>query len=170
MRLTEHGKLLRMHCCCVLSKFLLLFKTVGFKEINRLNLLLHFLIHLSQVVYKEVSTRSFEPEDKFNLRVGWIPEQDQCVTAVNIVLFLIRRGYISDITVVPRFFLKFNWRPDFVEQAIQEQEEALLLPEDESGAWILCHFLESSTACQHLLKNPEKIASNAVISEALIGM
>ena len=141
MRLSEHSKLLRSHCCCVLSKFLLLYKTAGFKEIKRLNLLLHFLLHLSQVVFKEVSTRSFEPEEKFNLRVGWIPELDNKVAAVNIVLFLIRRGFIKDINVVPRFFLKFDWKLEVVEQAIQEQEEALLLPEDESGAWILCHFL-----------------------------
>ena len=85
-----------------------------------MNLLLYFLLHLSNVVFREVSTRSFEAEDKFNLKVGWIPELDHSVTAVNIVLFLIRHGYISDINVVPRFFLKFNWKPDVVEQAIQE--------------------------------------------------
>jgi hypothetical protein len=66
--------------------------------------------------------------------------------------------------------LKFEWKPDVVEKAIEEQEEALLFPEDQSGAWILCHFLESNTACEHLLKNPEKIVSNAVISEALLGL
>ena len=109
-----------MHCCCVLSKFLLLFKTAGFIEIKKLNLLLHFLLHLSNVVFKEVNTRSFEAEDKFNLKIGWIPELDHSVTAVNIVLFLIRRVYISDINVVPRFFLKFNWKPEIVEKAIQE--------------------------------------------------
>jgi hypothetical protein len=169
-RLSEHGKLLRMHCCCVLSKFLLLFRTAGFKEVKKLNLLLYFLLHLSKVVFREVSTRGFEAEDKFNLKVWWIPELDHRVTAVNIVLFLVRRGYISVGSVVPRYLLKYEWKLDVVDKAIKEQEEALLFPEDESGAWILCHFLESNTACEHLLKNPDKIASNAVISEALIGM
>ena len=115
LRLSEHGKLLRSHCCCVLSKFLLLYKNSGFKEINRLNLLLHFLLHFSNVVFKEVNTRSFEPEDKFHLKIGWIPEIDHKVTAVNIVLFLIRHGYINDIKVVPCFFLKFNWKLEIVD-------------------------------------------------------
>ena len=159
-----------MHCCCVLSKFLLLFRTAGFKEIKKLNLLMYFLLHLSNVVFREVSTRTFEAEDKLNLRLCWIPELDHRVTAVNIVLFLVRRGYIIVGSVVPRYLLRLEWRSDIVEKAIQEQEEALLFPEDDSGAWILCHFLESSTACEHLLKNPEKIGNYAVISETLLGM
>jgi hypothetical protein len=159
-----------MHCCSVLSKFLLLFSSAGFKEVKKLTLLLNFLLHLSKVVFREVSTRGFEAEDKFNLRLCWIPELDHRVTAVNIVLFLVRRGYISVISVVPRYLLKFEWKPEVVEKAIQEQEEALLFPEDQSGAWILCHFLESNTACEHLLRNPEMIVSNAVISEALLGL
>ena len=98
-----------MHSCCVLSKFLLLFKTAGFKEIKKLNLLMYFLLHFSNVVFREVSTRSFEAEDKFNLRVCWIAELDHRVTAVNIVLFLVRRGYISVGSVVPRYLLRIEW-------------------------------------------------------------
>ena len=98
----------------MLSKFLLLYKTAGFKEIKRLNLLLHFLVHFSGVVFNEANTRSFGPEDKFQLYVGWIPDQDHKVTAVNIILFLIRRGFVKDINVVPCFFLKFNWKLEIV--------------------------------------------------------
>jgi hypothetical protein len=72
--------------------------------------------------------------------------------------------------VVPRYLLKYKWKLDVVGIAIHEQEEALLFHEDQSEAWILCHFLESHTACEHLMRHPEKIVSNAVISEALLGM
>jgi hypothetical protein len=58
-RLLEHGKLLRKHYCSVLSKFLLLFRMAGFKEVKKLNLPLYFLLHLSKVDFREASTRSF---------------------------------------------------------------------------------------------------------------
>jgi hypothetical protein len=72
--------------------------------------------------------------------------------------------------VVFRYLLKYEWKLDVVEMAIQEQEEALLFHEDQSGAWILSHFLESQTAYEHLMRHLENITSNAVISEALLGM
>ena len=94
------------------------------------------------------------------------------VVAVNIILFLFRREYITQINKKAKKAkdMLLRWKLDTVNAAIREQIYALNLLEDDSGAWILSNFLESPTACQTLSEHPENMPSNAFISEAMMDM
>ena len=129
-------------------------------------------MHFSTVVFKETKTRRFDQEEKMKLQQAWQNKRDQRVVAVNIVLFLFRRGYITLLNnnaKKPKEMI-FRWELDVVNPAIKEQKDALELPEDDSGAWILSNFLESPTACQTLKEHPENMPSNAFISEAMLDL
>ena len=161
-----------MHTCCVLSRFLLHFKDIGLEEVNQLNALWFFIMHFSKVVYKEPWTRSFNLLEKTKLQQSWQSKRDHKVVAVNIVLFLFRRGYITLLNTRAKNSKEmiFRWKLDIVHAAIREQIYALNLLEDDSGAWILSNFLESPTACHTLSEHPENMPSNAFISEAMMDM
>ena len=169
-RLTDIGKLLRMHTNCVLSKFLLNFKSMGFHECKQFTVLLNIIHHLSKVIFREDTTRSFCAEDKQRLKENWVAVISHQVATVNIFLFFIRRGYLRITGPLPRYKLKVEWNQELVGKAIQEQVAALEEPEESSGAWIMAHFLENRKACKTLLNYPENIPSNAIISEVLLDM
>ena len=118
--MTDIGKLLRMHTNCVVSKFLLNFKSMGFHECKKLTLLLNFIQHLSKVIFREASTRSFSAEDKQRLKENWVAEISHNVATINIFLFFVRRGYLRITGKSPTSKLKIEWNQGLVSKAIQE--------------------------------------------------
>jgi hypothetical protein len=118
--MTDVGNLLRMHTNCVLSKFLLNFKSMGFHECKKLTLLLNFIQHLSKVIFREDRTRSFCAEDKQRLKENWVAEISHQVATINIFLFFVRRGYLRITGTSLRYKLKLEWNQEFVSKAIQE--------------------------------------------------
>jgi hypothetical protein len=116
--MTDIGKLLRMHTNCVLSKFLINFKSMGFHECKKLTVLLNFIQHLSNVIFREDTTRSFKAEDKQRLKENWVIEISHQVATVNIFLFFIRRGYLRITGPLPRYKLKVEWNQELVGKAI----------------------------------------------------
>ena len=119
-RMTDYGNLLRMHTNCVLSKFLLNFKSMGFHECKKLIILLNIINHLSVVIFKEVRTRSFSTEDKQRLKAKWVAAISDQVTTVNIFLFFVRRGYLRITGISPKYKLMVEWDQGLVSKAIQE--------------------------------------------------
>ena len=117
-RLTDIGKLLRMHTNCVLSKFLLNFKSMGFHECKQFTVLLNIIHHLSKVIFIEDTTRSFRAEDKQRLKENWVAVISHQVATVNIFLFFIRRGYLRITGPLPRYKLKVEWNQELVGKAI----------------------------------------------------
>ena len=119
-RLSDIGKLLRMHANCVVSKFLLNFKSMGFHECNMLNITLNFIQHLSIVIFKEERTRSFCAEDKKRLKENLVAEISHYVATINVFLFFVRRGYLRITNTYIKSKLKIEWNQGLVSKAIQE--------------------------------------------------
>ena len=119
-RLSDIGKLLRMHANCVVSKFLLNFKSMGFHECNMLNITLNFIQHLSIVIFKEERTRCFTAEDKQRLKENWVGLISHNVATINVFLFFVRRGYLRITNTYIKSKLKIEWNQGLVSKAIQE--------------------------------------------------
>ena len=83
------------------------------------------------------------------------------ITAINIILFLQRKNMINLLTPEDSRAKKFLWNMELLDLAIAHQEDCSKLPEDDTGAWILCHFAERYHPCLHLIQHPEDLVTYA---------
>ena len=116
---------MRIHTCCVLTKFLLVYKAAGLKELGDLKTLHCFLMHFSRVVLREAKTRSMSAEEKLLLLQQWSPAMNHHVVATNIILFFVRRSYLTLRSLEQDPLAKHDWDLELVDKAIDDQEQAL---------------------------------------------
>ena len=103
---------------------------------------------------EEEKTRSMTMEEKNKLRFNFDLSCDHVIVSANILLFLERRNYI-DINIDQQHQgWKFKWNEQVVHAAIEDQMDCLKLPEDESSAWYLSHFVPHHKPCEYVLANP----------------
>ena len=120
---------------------------------------------LSHKTLEEAVTRSMTKEEKAELRFVFDHSMHHTVVAANIILFLERRNYI-DIKVDclkahcewEHKDSRFEWNEQVVQAAIADQRECLKQPEEDSGAWMLDHFVGDRELCEYVLAYPIELA------------
>ena len=150
--------MLCMHTNCVLSNFLLGYRYRQYHRVFKTRSLAKLLMKVSRTTLEEVVTRCMTKEEKTKLQFCFDHSIHHTVVAANILLFLERRNYI-DIKIDPEHQgRKFEWNEQVVHAAIEDQKECLKRPEEDSGAWILSHFVGNHELCEYVIAYPIELA------------